>query len=643
MASLDLADPATLGRLGAAPDSVDKFIALVGATGLTAHAGVIDPNRTSDQLASTDRFDWNVGDIHTLTVTGNLRLNTQDPTRIGQTQLPQVGGNSHGNSGSLSAQLVSRFGQFINQFRGGYSINDSRSAPFLYVPVGRVTNYSTLDSGPGGGHDVRIRRQCRPAAAEHHVTTGKSPTSSPSFRGMRRTGSPWACMAMAKTSRRTRPATGTARTPTTRWRTSPPIHRRSSPARCSPRSAPAASSTKRSISATPGGRGATGQPPVVAATAAAGDGGGSAAGSAAGAASAARGGFGGGFGGRGGGFGFGGSGGSNFQLIYGVRLEHSSYTGAPALNQQVLDEFGVRTDRLPTQTAITPRVGFTYSIPAPEQQGASQRGFAPPLLTIRGGAGIFRGTMPATLPGTAQAESGLSNTESRAVLRRQCRAAPRLVRIPRRSVDDPERVRRQRLHAGHHRRARRSPATIRRYGAPETERLSLGLSRRITPRVQFTVDASYVRGIDQAASRDLNLNESPQFHLGGGDNRPVYADPTQIVDSTGAVPLSASRIDPDYGTVSRVFSSLENETRQFTFNLSGTTNNQIQLNLAYTLMFARDEGGSGVVGVSAAAVSAAVATSPPAIPTSTPGRRRPTSGATTSRRRSRGRSRRPSS
>src|SRR5262249_55799233 len=80
---------------------------------------------------------------------------------------------------------------------------------------------------------------------------------------------------------------------------------------------------------------------------------------------------------------------------------------------------------------------------------------------------------------------------------------------------------------------------------------------------------------------------------GGVDHRPVYADPAQIVTTTGQIPLSASRIDPDFGSVNRVFSALENETKQVTFNLTGTTSKQIQLNLSYTLMFARHMGGAG--------------------------------------------------
>src|ERR1019366_6726056 len=302
---------------------------------------------------------------------------------------------------------------------------------------------------------------------------------------------------------------------------------------------------------------------------------------------------GGGGGGRGGG-GFGGAnGGGNLQLNYGLRLEHSSYTGAPARNDVVYNEFGLDTHVLPSETYLSPRAGFSYSIAAPEQQGQAQRGFAPPLLTIRGGVGIFRGTMPSTLPGTAQAQSGLIGAQT------QLYCTGSAVPIPDWAdyVSHPEDIPAECLNNATTPVITATPSVTAydpNYGAAKTKRASLGLTRRVTQRITFNIDASYVRGVGQSASRDLNLNDvAPAFRLGNEANRPVYADPAQIFPITGAIPLSASRKDINYGAVSEVFSTLQNDTRQITFNLAGTTTKQMQLNLSYTLMFARDQGGSG--------------------------------------------------
>ncbi len=148
MASLDRADATTLLRLGASPDSVARFISLVGATGLTSRVGTVDPNRTQDRFSGSLRFDWNVADRQILTVRGDLNTTTSDPTRVGQTQLPQVGGNQSNNGGGVQVSLVSRpTVDLSNEFRAYGSISNAESTPFLYVPVGRVQNQSTLDDG----------------------------------------------------------------------------------------------------------------------------------------------------------------------------------------------------------------------------------------------------------------------------------------------------------------------------------------------------------------------------------------------------------------------------------------------------------------------------------------------------------------
>ncbi len=148
IATLDLADPTTLSRLGASVDSVNRFISLVDQTGYTTAVGPIDPNRTSDNFNSLARFDWNAGDRSTVTANLSLGVTTSDPFRTSTTALPQVGGNQTGNSGGLSLSAITRLNvDLTNEFRAGFNYSNSSSDPYLSVPVGRVTTYSTLDSG----------------------------------------------------------------------------------------------------------------------------------------------------------------------------------------------------------------------------------------------------------------------------------------------------------------------------------------------------------------------------------------------------------------------------------------------------------------------------------------------------------------
>ncbi len=581
--SLDGADVATLGRLGVSPDSASKFNTLVNATGLTQLAGTIPSTRNTDALASVLRFDWNPGQVHSVIFTGQLQLNGVDPQSIGQTSLSQVGGNNTSSQGSGGLRVTSRFDNgLINAFTGGYTVATRNSTAFLPdLPAGRVTNYSpdslggvsTTTFGFGGNAGM-------PTASTTKTVEITNELSYNSGSGTHRYALGLYGNSSSFSSNNTNNQFGTFTYATladfqnnvasTFTRTLQPAIRTGSVINEAVYLSDAWRPRSGSNNANNGG-GAGGP----------GGGGGGPGGA-----------FGGG-GGRGGGGGPGGNGGGNLQVTYGIRVEHSSYTGAPARNDSVFNEFGLDTHVLPSEFYLSPRAGFSYSIAAPEQQGQAQRGFAPPLLTIRGGFGVFRGTMPATLPGTAQAQSGLSNAQTQLL----CTGAA----VPTANfadyINNPEDIPTECLN-------NQSTPIITgvpnitgyapNYGAPKTDRISLGATRRITQRVSFQVDASYVRGVGQGASTDLNLNtNNVRFTLANENNRPVYADPSQIVTSTGQVPLSASRIDPAFGSVTRVFSSLENLTKQVTFTVSGTTAKQVQLNLSYTLMSAQDQGGSG--------------------------------------------------
>jgi hypothetical protein len=81
----------------------------------------------------------------------------------------------------------------------------------------------------------------------------------------------------------------------------------------------------------------------------------------------------------------------SFQLTYGVRLEGSTYSGAPARNADVEQAFGLRTDRFPSELRASPRVGFTYTH-FPDTRRARRRRRAPGPARRRGGApALFRG------------------------------------------------------------------------------------------------------------------------------------------------------------------------------------------------------------------------------------------------------------
>ncbi|MDZ4259688.1 MAG: TonB-dependent receptor [Gemmatimonadales bacterium] len=537
VASLTTANADALSRLGVSSDSVARFVDLVGATGLTSQVGSVNPNRDTDRFTGLARFDWNLSDRHTFTVRGDLRLNGQEPARIGATQLAQVGGTTDGDGGGFALSVSSRLGVSVtNEFRAGYTIDENVSTPFLFTPVGRVQNVSEFDDGTsnttifGFGGNAGLPTRTFNTGFE---ATNEISFFSPSAAHRYRVGVLVNTQKFEQDVTNNRFGTFTynsladfeANTAAQFTRTLSPTIR----AGRSNNTAIYLSDTWRPN--------------------------------------------------------------SRIQLTYGGRLERSWFDGAPERNVAAEQAFGIRTDRLPTETYFTPRVGFTWNVPAAEQRGQAQRGFAPPAVTVRGGVGVFRGTMPSNLPGTAQAQSGLINTEAQLI----CVGSA----VP--NVDwnlllqDPGQIPDECLGAATP--ARIGVPNITTYaddfGAAKTVRTNLGLSKRFASTWTVNLDGSYTRGIDQSATRDLNLNTTPMFRIASEGNRPVFVDPADIVTTTGAVPLAASRNDVEFGRVNQVFSALENSTTQFTASLSSFLRRGATINFSYTWQRSRDEGGTG--------------------------------------------------
>src|SRR5207249_5006417 len=54
--------------------------------------------------------------------------------------------------------------------------------------------------------------------------------------------------------------------------------------------------------------------------------------------------------------------GNGVQLTYGTRLEAARFSGAPAFNPAIDSLFGMRTDRIPSEVHVSPRIGFTWTL-----------------------------------------------------------------------------------------------------------------------------------------------------------------------------------------------------------------------------------------------------------------------------------------
>src|SRR6185437_4799894 len=98
--------------------------------------------------------------------------------------------------------------------------------------------------------------------------------------------------------------------------------------------------------------------------------------------------------------------GPKLQLVYGLRLEHTSFADAPRFNPGVASAFGIHTNAFPQETRVSPRLGFTYFYGATDKKPAS--------VTIRGGIGLFRGgaSQVSSVFAAARDATGLSDSQA---------------------------------------------------------------------------------------------------------------------------------------------------------------------------------------------------------------------------------------
>jgi hypothetical protein len=267
------------------------------------------------------------------------------------------------------------------------------------------------------------------------------------------------------------------------------------------------------------------------------------------------------------------------QVTYGVRAEGSRYPDKPDYNPDVEATFGRRTDNLPSEIHVSPRAGFTVFL------GESQ--FGPPPLTLRGGFGEFRGTAPAQLFASALNATGLSNGQSTLTCVGSAAPTPDWASY----LSDPSSMPTTCNGGTPVFASQRRNVTVfdPNFEAPRAWRASLGLNRRFWDRYSFSIDAGYARGVAQTGLTDINLDTVPKFTLSNEGNRPVYAPPSAIIPSTGAVSIFGSRLHPQFGSVNQVTSNLKSNTKQLTFGLNGITTKGILLNASYTLTSSYDE------------------------------------------------------
>lgn len=547
--SLSNADAATLTRFGVSPDSVSRFTNLLTQAGVAPFAIAAD-DRLSDNASGIVRLDYLTEGGQSLSLRSDFRWSDTDPSRIGPLSLPQTGGNNRNWGGGVAATLTSNFGgRFLNELKVYGSTDRRTGRPLLVMPNGRVQVSSELEGGEMGIATLTFGGNT--GLPQDGETKGLEATNEVSWltdNGAHR----FKLGALLNIAQFTEDVT------TNRWGTF----------------------TFNSLADFEAGRAATFTRTL---------------------APRVREGA-----------------GTNaslyladtwrfsraLQLTYGVRAEGSRFGKTPAYNPAVEQSFGFRTDEVPTDFQLSPRVGFTWTlgvqpqftpVAGPDARPAFRPAqlFRAPWLIVRGGVGLFRSAPSTQLVAAAAGATGLPNTESQLI----CIGSA----VPQANwsqyVTNPASVPSQ--CAGGQ--ASTIPTQLPNvavfgtdFAAPSAWRASLGASRPMLQRYNLNLELSYARGVAQTGYRDVNLRSDPRFALTNEGGRPVFVDAATIVPVTGATSFLASRLDPAFGQVLVTSSDTRSDSKQLTLSLGGITTRGAIFNVSYTLARSQDQGsGSG--------------------------------------------------
>ncbi|HEX9165000.1 MAG TPA: TonB-dependent receptor, partial [Gemmatimonadales bacterium] len=537
MQSLLVASPETLDRLGTAPDSAARFQSILTGLGVPV-TSYNTPTRNSDALSGLARLDWLVTDAHTLTLRGDWRDNTTDPSRVNPLALPQTGGEQLSSGGGGLLSLTSRFGTaLLNEAKAYYSVSDGAGSPFTAAPQGRVQVISALEDGSQGVSSLVFGGN--PGLPTDNNSKTLEITNEVSWLSPRNGHRPKLGVLFNRTT--TTQSSAPNRYGTFTYNSLADLEA-GIPATFSRTLVP----TEREGQATNGAVYLADTWRVSPA----------------------------------------------LQLTWGGRLEYSVGSGSQGYSAAVDSLFGRRTDALPEELHFSPRVGFNWTIGGGGATGGPGGGpggfggFAARGTTIRGGIGEFRATISPQLLASAQGTTGLSPTE----FQLSCIGAGVPVPDWEAMYGDPAAIPIN-CTTGGVITPNRSPTVTTfnpDFGAPRSWRANLGAQKRIG-FANLTADFSYARGVRQTGSSDLNLDAVAEFTLANEGNRPVYVPAAGIVPQTGAVDFLQSRRERQFGQVLSVDADLVSESFQLALSAGGITSGGVLYNASYTMARSQDQ------------------------------------------------------
>jgi hypothetical protein len=261
----------------------------------------------------------------------------------------------------------------------------------------------------------------------------------------------------------------------------------------------------------------------------------------------------------------------NLQLTYGMRLDGAQFLSSPTRNLSLDTLFGLRNDQMPNRLYVSPRVGFSWSYGSSAQITSFLGAMQGPRAVVRGGIGVFQ-----NVPGTNLVASALDNTGlPSAVQQVTCIGAATPIPDWDGYITDPSTIPTQCANGTSGTPfanvAPNVTAFSRDYVSPRSVRSNVNwVGPVLNNRFSASIDLTYSLNLNQSSTIDRNFSGTPRFFLSDESGRPVFVQPTSIVEASGAIASQDARTTSRYSRVNEMVSDLRSESYQATLRLSPT-------------------------------------------------------------------------
>lgn len=280
----------------------------------------------------------------------------------------------------------------------------------------------------------------------------------------------------------------------------------------------------------------------------------------------------------------------DLQIQYGARVDLTRYTERPQYNAAVDAAFGRRNDAVPTPVAVSPRIGFSWTVGESEEIAAFSGAARRPRAVIRGGVGIFTNAS-----GAGQLNAALENTGLPSGAQQIFCVGP-AVPVPdwdayASGSAVPDRCADGTAGTVFSNAAPNVTVFSRDYTPQRTIRSNLSWNGNILDgRFSTTIEGTYSLNRHQQRTVDLNFDGVARFGL-ADDGRPVFVDTSSIVSTTGVIASRDARVSQAFARVSEVRSDLASRTAQLSVRLSPMIRGPSRFgwNAAYTYTNVREQ------------------------------------------------------